>query len=198
VAESGIERLVAGTRARQYSAVMSRVIEMAGVLIALAWPAIAAAEGDAAPQAEASPQRWHAAMSVEFGTLRRPSYCQGYCEHAYGPALGGSAGYRVSSRHVVVAEAWLFQREARGLLGGIQLLLGERAWLRGSAGVMATSHHNADGGGGSGVGPAASLGAGVRVARYDRVATEVSARATLVKHEAGIVTSWTVGYGIAW
>ncbi len=169
-----------------------------GAVVALAWPAIAAAEGPAAPRAEESPQRWHAAMSVEFGTLRRPSDCPNYCDHAYGPALGGSGGYRVSSRHVVVAEGWLFQRDALALLGGMQLLLGERAWLRGSAGVMATSHHNADGGSGSGVGPAVSLGAGVRLARYDRVATEVSARATLVAHEVGIVTSWTVGYGIAW
>jgi hypothetical protein len=148
--------------------------------------------------ARAAPSPWRGGISLEFGTLRRPSLCPGYCQDAYGPAVGVSAGRVLLPELAVVVEGWLFERDARAALAGAQWWLAGRGWLRGSAGVMSTSHHNADGGEGAGTGPAISLGAGARLACFGEVSTELSLRATAVVHDTGRVTSLTVGYGLAW
>lgn len=146
-----------------------------------------------------APRTWRASMSVEYGTLRRPSECLGYCQNAYGPALGVAAGHMMSPRLALVAEGWLFQRDALGGFIGAQLWLGEgAAWLRGSGGIMSTSHHNADGGPGGGTGPALSASGGVTLSCFGDFSSELSARLAAVEHDLGLVTSFTVGYGIAW
>lgn len=98
----------------------------------------------------------------------------------------------------VIVEGWLFQREALALAAGVQQALGGRAWVRGSAGVMSTKHHNADGGPGDGVGPALSVSGGLSLAELRGVSTELLVRATAVVHQEGRVTSLSVGYGLAW
>lgn len=142
--------------------------------------------------------RWRGGLSLEFGTLTRPSECPGYCENAYGPALGLVVGRALRPRLTLLLEGWLFQREALALAAGVQQALGSRAWVRGSAGVMSTSHHNSDGGPGAGVGPALGVSGGVRLAELRGVSTELLVRATAVVHEVGRVTSLSVGYGLAW
>ncbi len=148
--------------------------------------------------APAAARRWRGGLSLEFGTLTRPSGCPGYCQDAYGPALGVAIGRALRPTLTVLLEGWLFQREALALAAGVQHALGGRAWVRGSAGVMSTVHHNADGGDGEGVGPALSVSGGVRLAELGGVSTELLMRATAVVHEVGHVTSLSVGYGLAW
>lgn len=157
----------------------------------------APAAADAVPASAA--RTWRASMSVEYGTLRRPTDCPNYCQDAYGPALGLTAGHMMSPRLALVGEGWLFQRDALGGFVGAQLWLDEgAAWLRGSGGIMSTAHHNADGGPGSGTGPAISASGGVTLSCFGEISSELSARVAAVAHDVGLVTSFTVGYGIAW
>jgi hypothetical protein len=180
---------------------LRRLLGAVALVVAASPPRAFADEPIAAPAAsEAAPRTWRAALSLEYGMLDNPSECPGYCQTAYGPALAISGGYMLTPRMAVVGEGWIFQRDALAGLAGAQLWLGddEEGWVRGSAGIMSTKHHNADGGGGDGTGPALSLGGGARLSCFDDFSTELSARLTAVFHELGYVTSFTVGYGLAW
>lgn len=142
---------------------------------------------------------WRAAVRVEYGTLRKPSDCPNYCNDAYGPALAASVGWMLMPRLAAIFEGWLFQRDAKAAFTGAQYWLGEEeGWVRASVGVMQTRHHNADGGPGDGTGPALSLGAGVRLTSFGSFSTELSVRFAAVAHDVGTVSSFTLGYGIAW
>ncbi len=155
-----------------------------------------------------SPRTWRAAVRLEYGTLRKPSDCQNYCEDAYGPALAVSVGWMMMPRLAVLLEGWLFQRDALAAFAGAQYWLGEEGgWVRAGVGVMDTQHQNSDGGSGAGTGPALSLAAGVRLTRFGdvsassslrNVSTELAVRFAAVTHDAGTVTALTLGYGIAW
>lgn len=173
----------------------------AGAAVLLLWLLSLGASGAAADEVPApeSARTWRASMSVEYGVLRRPTGCPGYCQDAYGPALGVAAGHMLSSRVELVVEGWLFQREALGGFVGAQLWLDEgRGWLRGGGGPLRTYHHNADGGDAEGTDPALSASGGVTLSCYGELSTELSGRITTVTHASGRVTSFTVGYGIAW